>query len=123
MQALYESKLTTLERLALFHCEAWWSENNIRLYTQFLSKQNNLEFLFIGEGWKLNSKAAKYILQTILKAPLINKLKVLNLKHLSWDDDENCKLMAEIIAEIIASAPALIDDNVKVQALEPPAPV
>ena len=110
MQALHGSNVTTLESFAILNIEECWrNENNINLFTKFLIRQNNLENFLIVGGKMFSNEATKKLLKTIREAPFINKLKVLYLKKLIWEDTENCKLLIEFIIK----APELLEVNIQ----------
>lgn len=94
-----DTQITQLKRFDLgSNTEMWADDSNVDLLIPFICEQASLEGLEIGWQNYLTSETSLRIMQAILNAPFLQVLKKLDLADCSWDEDENCTAIANILA-------------------------
>lgn len=107
-----ETQLTQLKRLDLgSNTEMWADDNNVDLIIPFICQQESLEGLEVGWQNYLTSETSLRIMQAILQAPCLQVLKKLDLADCSWDEQENCTAIANIIARAGSLAEVVVSTH------------
>ena len=100
MQAIAASNITTLKYLNLGDNKSWWTNNSkaVTDFFQFISRQPQLEELHLQKN-NLSAQTVSEILFTIRSSDCLDTIKKIQLDDSSWDQDEACIQLANVIAE------------------------
>ena len=99
LNALSDSKMTTVRYLNFGDNKSWWSNPNaIGILANFIKKQEHLEELKLHKN-NLTGAMLTKLLFTLRTSKSIQSLKKVQLDECMWDTDEACEELAQILAE------------------------